>query len=181
MNKIHIVKKRKFTPTAQQVVILEIAITLLKNGLAPFPYNITQYVEKQAKRTGKHKIVHEQTIYKWFREKEGFKEWFGEAISKKILEDDPHIESKKLVYVDRMWKLAMSGTEPHNMRAAEIFAKLTGLYNDNINISVDNSQKTINVQTTVPRIEDITTEGLKIYKQETLNLENAAGEAKQED
>jgi len=179
MNAIKRQNKKIFDPTAKQLVVLEIAILLLKEGSIPLPNNIIKYLEKTKIKTG-IKCVHHSTIWSWFN-KSDFKEWFTQKISKKILEDDPHFESKKLVYVDRMWKLAMSGTEPHNMRAAEIFAKLTGLYNDNINISVDNSQKTINVQTTVPRIEDITTEGLKIYKQETLNLENAAGEAKQED
>jgi hypothetical protein len=39
----------------------------------------------------------------------------------------------------------MAGTEPHNMRAAEIFAKLSGLYQEVTNVNIDNRQQTVNV------------------------------------
>ncbi len=140
------VKDKTYEPTIKQIVLLEIAITLLKTGMPPFPYNLVKYINKQAEITGKARVISDQVIFRWFREFKGFKEWFADAITKKILEDDPHFESKKLVYVDRMWKLAMSGTESHNMKAAEIFAKLSGLYSDTMNINVDARQQSLTVK-----------------------------------
>jgi len=172
-------KKAEFDPTPTQIGYIEVMIKLVIEGTYLSKVNAVKYSLK-ARENGNTGIVtlNYETMKRWHMRPE-FVKWYNAEFSRRLQEIDPRKDDKKKVHASQV--AYQEGAQNKNPRMLDIYAKMSGMYADSMTINVDNSQKTINIQTTVPRIEDITTEGLKIYKQETLNLENAAGEAKQED
>jgi hypothetical protein len=147
--------KRNLTriPTPKQMLILEIAILLMSRGIEPTAKKIYDFTVLQNKQDPSKVIpVTIYTLNYWFQH-ENFRKWFDKAIADRIRKE-MNIDARNLLFVDKMWKLAMTGTEAANMRAADIYARISGLYQDITNINIDNSKKTINISQ-IPTLEDL--------------------------
>jgi len=163
--KLNINTKMTRIPTPKQMMVLELAILMMMKGIEPTAKKLYDFMVLKNKQNPDIIVpVAFPTLAKWFQH-EKFRNWFDKAIADRIRKN-MNIDARNVVFVDKMWKEAMKA-EP-NMAAANLYARIAGLLQEQTNINIDNRQQTINGNpiTNIPSIEDLETGKIVISEKE---------------